>query len=62
MSSNPQGIIIDFKLLIAPPNGSTPEGTEVIWSIYKVSMAVPENTEPPNLITFGKCTIRRLEH
>ena len=42
-------------------DGSPPKGTEVIWSIYKVSMTVPVNAPLLKLITFGKCTIESLE-
>ena len=43
---------MDFNLVLPPANGSPPEGTEVIWFIYKVSMDV--NTQLPIYVTFGK--------
>lgn len=38
-------------------NGSPPEGTEVIWSIYKVSTCADRNALLPKYVTFGKLTV-----
>ena len=38
-------------------NGSPPEGTEVIWSMYKVSMRADRNALLPKYVTFGKLTV-----
>ena len=38
-------------------NGSLPEGTEVICSMYKVSMYVDRNALLPKYVTFGKLTV-----
>ena len=41
--------------------GSPPEGTEVIWSMYKVSMCALLNAELPIYVTFGKLTVDNAE-
>ena len=41
-------------------DGLPPEGTEVIWSMYKVSIGAELNALLPIYLTFGKCTNERL--
>lgn len=40
--------------------GFLPEGTEVIWSIYNVSIGADMKASLPIYVTLGKCTIERL--
>lgn len=41
--------------------GSPPEGTEVIWSMYKASICALLNAELPIYVIFGKLTIDNAE-
>ena len=38
-------------------NVSSPEGIDVIWFMYKVSMRADRNALLPKYVTFGKLTV-----
>lgn len=42
-------------------DGLPPEGTEVIWFMYRVSMGALLNAELPIYVIFGKLTIDNAE-